>query len=499
MDPTSAPQCFNGTIFHVWKGNRPCRIYVAEGQVYFIRRAVGGIDPGTAAVIGSQFGLLGGLAVGLAGIAKAKTSADFVRNDDPRPPDQLLSKHADNYAIPVSEIIDARIEPKGKHTSYGMNAGRWHFTRRGEAKETVVLLESPADAGRAVFLLGGVLGSRLRNEAGIVGALAIEGAAASQSARPTDREAVSDLVTSLALPAEHADVVDAVQSLTQLLGEQAPAAWQKVRCEVRAAPPGSPGALEIVIGDGNGPDERRPTVHAPIYQAAARVARKLSPSVRTFPGLVIEMTRLDQSRWHINATLVDKQGVESRTIERKQLGQQRLRAPIGATFDALISAVDKKPWADFQRDPVGYYFSKMIGWWLLRLMDGALSDSQLQDVAAEDVKAVTLLLFRDMFRHNNRLLRPQTPDAGWVDELFEEVAADLELPSVRLDDDGQPYDVDDIDNCGWARTLAAPFGFPAEKLFACHSAIVTGAQEEFPTRTSQSVSTSPARSKRTVH
>jgi hypothetical protein len=30
-----------------------------------------------------------------------------------------------------------------------------------------------------------------------------------------------------------------------------------------------------------------------------------------------------------------------------------------------------------------------------------------------------------------------------------------------------------------ARTLAAPFGFPAKKLFACHSAIVTGAEEEF--------------------
>ena len=482
MDQTSGPQCFNGTIFHVWKGNRPCRIYIAGGQVYFIRRAVDGIDPGTAAVIGSQFGLLGGLAVGLAGLAKAKTSAGFVRDDDPKPPDQLVSTHAENYAIPVSDIIDARIEPKGKHTSYGMNAGRWHFIRRGEAKETVVLLESPADASRAVFLLGSVLGNRLRNEAGLVGVPPTEGAAASPSVRRTGRETASDLVTGLALPSEHADWVDAMQNLTQLLGEQAPAAWQKVRCEVRMAPPGSPGALEIVIGDGNRRDERRPTVHPPIYQAAARVARKLSPSVSTFPGLVIEMTRLDQSRWHTNATLMDKQGVESRTMERKQLGQERLGAPIGATFDALISAVDQKSWADFRREPVGYYFRKMIGWWLLRLMDGALSDRQLQAVAPEDVKAVTLLLFRDMFRHNSRLLRPRTPDDGWVDDLFEEVAADLELPAVRLHDDGQPYEIDDIDNCGWARMLAAPFGFPAEKLFACHSAIVTGAEEEFAGR-----------------
>jgi hypothetical protein len=479
MDPTSGSQCFNGTIFHVWKGNRPCRIYIARGQVYFIRRAVGGIAPGTAAVIGSQFGLLGGLAVGLAGVVKAKTSADFVRDDDPRPPDQLVSKHADNYAIAISDIIDARIEPKGKHTSYGMNAGRWHFIRRGDAKETVVLLESLADASRAVFLLGAVLGRRLRNDAGIVGAPATDGTADSQAVRRTDRETASDLVTGLALPSEHADVADAMRNLTQLLGEQAPPAWQTVRCEVRVAPPGSPGALEIIIADGNRPDVRRPTVPPPIYQAATRVARKLSPSVSAFPGLVIEMTRLDQGGWHINATLTDQQGAESRTPERKQLGQQRLGAPISATFDALVSAVDQKPWTDFRREPVGYYFSKMIGWWLLRLMDSALSDTQLQAVAPEEVKAVTLLLFRDMFRHNSRLLRPQTADAGWVDELFKEVAADLELPPIRLRDDGQPYEIDDIDNAGWARRLAAPFGIPAEKLFACHSAIVTGAQEEF--------------------
>ena len=56
------------------------------------------------------------------------------------------------------------------------------------------------------------------------------------------------------------------------------------------------------------------------------------------------------------------------------------------------------------------------------------------------------------------------------------------LPAGRLRDDGQPYELEGIDNCTWARTLAAPFGFPAEKLFACHSAIVTGAQEEFGTR-----------------
>jgi len=278
---------FKGTIFHTWKANCACRIYVADGQIYFIRRAAG-IPPGTAAVIGSQFGLLGGLAVGLAGAAKAKR-ADLVRDDDGTPPEQLLSKHADNYAVPVSDILDSRIEPKGKYMSYGPNAGRWHFTRQGDTKETVVLLESPADASRAVSVLGGALGSGLRNDSGVAGSTG------------------SDLMTDVPLPPDHADVVKAMQGLTQILGEQAPTAWQKVHCQVRAASPNSPKALEIVIGNDEQLDQQHPTEDLTIYWAAMRLAQKLSPSVRSFPGLVIEMTRLDQGKWRNNVKLMDKQ------------------------------------------------------------------------------------------------------------------------------------------------------------------------------------------------
>jgi hypothetical protein len=168
MDPMSVVGSFKGTIFHKWKGNQPCRVYVESGRVYFIRRSAG-IDPGTAAVLGSQFGLLGGLAAGLVSAAKAK-SPDLVRDDDPTPPEQLLSKHADNFVIAVSEIVSPKIEAKGKLMPYGKNEGRWHFTRRGEAKETVVLLDTPADAKQAISLLGGLFGSELGNESGIAGA-----------------------------------------------------------------------------------------------------------------------------------------------------------------------------------------------------------------------------------------------------------------------------------------------------------------------------------------
>lgn len=166
-------------------------------------------------------------------------------------------------------------------------------------------------------------------------------------------------------------------------------------------------------------------------------------------------------------------------MDRKQLGQQRLGEPVTAAFDALVNAVDQQPWADFRREPVGYYFSKMLGGWFLRLADGSLSDAQLASVTRSDVLAASLLLLRDMFRHNAGLLRPATANGGWVDPLFTEVATEVGLPVSRLADDGRPYELDDMSACGWARPLAAPFGFPAEKLFATHSAILSGAREEF--------------------
>jgi len=233
MDPNYVPPSFKGSIFFVWKGNRPCRIYVTGEKIYFIRRTLG-----------------------------------FARDDEPAPPDRLVSRHADNFAIPVSDIVGSRIEPRGKFMSYGKNEGRWHFTRRGDAKETVVLLESPADASLAAAFLSRALPGE------------------------------SDLVTNMPIPEEQAEIVDAMRSLTRLLGEHAPSAWQQLRCDVRVAPPGSPSPLQILVTNGNTADERLLGPDPAIDQAAVRVARTLSSSLSSFPGLIIDMTRIDRERWH---------------------------------------------------------------------------------------------------------------------------------------------------------------------------------------------------------
>jgi hypothetical protein len=163
--------------------------------------------------------------------------------------------------------------------------------------------------------------------------------------------------------------------------------------------------------------------------------------------------------------------------ERRQLGQQRLGAPVMTAFEALIEAVDANSWSDFRREPVRYYFDRMIGAWLLRLMDSALSDEQLAAVPASQVYRVVVLLFRDMFRHNSDVLRPESADASWVEPLFEVVSARLGLAVQVMQDNVAPYELDDMGNCEWARSLSAPFGMVPQKLFACHSAVVTGARE----------------------
>src|SRR5262249_27449109 len=187
----------------------------------------------------------------------------------------------------VGDICASRIEPQGKYMSFGPNSGRWYFTRRGAAKETVVLLESPADARQAAFLLGGR-------------------AAAESSAGSSDDESGSDLVTGVPLPPEHAEVVDAMQRLTHILGQRVPPAWQTVRCEVRAASPDNPGPLEVVVGNIDRLDDFPPDTDPATCEAAMRLAQKLSASVKTFPGLVIEMTRLEDGGWRNNVRLNDQ-------------------------------------------------------------------------------------------------------------------------------------------------------------------------------------------------
>jgi hypothetical protein len=165
-------------------------------------------------------------------------------------------------------------------------------------------------------------------------------------------------------------------------------------------------------------------------------------------------------------------------MDRTLLGAQRVADPLTEAYRTLYAAIEQKGWTDFNEEPVSYYYDRMICNWLLQLIDNALSDSQLEAVKPVEVHLIVLLLFRDMFRHQRHLLRPASTDGAWVDPLFQEIAKELRVPPEDIEDSCKPYELDDIKHGGWAKSLAAPFRLPAEKLFVCHSAIVTGITEE---------------------
>ena len=121
-------------------------------------------------------------------------------------------------------------------------------------------------------------------------------------------------------------------------------------------------------------------------------------------------------------------------MDRTEVGQQRVGEPISALIDAILNSIQKAAWQDFDIRPLLYYTEKMVGKWLLHYIDQSLSDRQLLAISAEEVQTPALLLIRDMFRHHSRLIRPRTQDVSWVESLFREVAAELQLPTGPLDD-----------------------------------------------------------------
>ena len=139
------------------------------------------------------------------------------------------------------------------------------------------------------------------------------------------------------------------------------------------------------------------------------------------------------------------------------------------TYQALHTLLEQNAWPDFNAAPVNYYYDRMIGSWLLQLMDNSLSDEQLRAVQREDVTRIILLLFRDLFRHHSKLLRPAVANADWVETFFEDVARHLGLAEEAIKDNGRAYsiDLDDLQNCEWAKSLGIP-GCPRR---SCSSAI----------------------------
>jgi len=292
---------FKATAFYVWKPNRPYRVYVRGDRIYFIRRVPSPPNAKVATAIAAQFGLVGGLAMAAAGGLRAEKGGNLVADDDPQPAESLLSQHQDNFVLSPSEVRQARIEARGKLMSYGPHAGRWHFTGKDQ-DEMVLLFEEPTEMAAAVAALTPVLGS----------ALQVLAPPESMIGKPPRGEtkgsaytaAPDELVIHGALPAEQAELVGLMKELTALLADLVPAHWQSLRCEIRGAAPGQDRTLVYRIADAVRPAEAITEPGNQIHLAASRLVRKLSPSLRSFPGLDITMTRQEDGTWYNNVRLV---------------------------------------------------------------------------------------------------------------------------------------------------------------------------------------------------
>jgi hypothetical protein len=168
-------------------------------------------------------------------------------------------------------------------------------------------------------------------------------------------------------------------------------------------------------------------------------------------------------------------------MDRARLGRRLIGEPILQTCEILFAAADAKAWPDLRREAAAYYVQRMLLAWLPQLIDGALSGDALKGVDQQEIRTLCFLLLRDAWRHSAALLRAREDDPRWVDELFTEVASQLEVPAERILDDGRAYEVSEVE-LGWAARLAAPLGLPAMKLFAAHASIVTGMAEELDGR-----------------
>lgn len=162
--------------------------------------------------------------------------------------------------------------------------------------------------------------------------------------------------------------------------------------------------------------------------------------------------------------------------DRALTGQARVGYPLIQAFKAVTETVEAQNWPDFRPEPVQFYFEKALGHWVPSMIDHTLTDEQLDAVQDEDVHVLAISLLRDLFRHQHAFLRSSEPSSVWVEPLFESIAQRLNLPPSRLQDDRVPYDLEDI-NSLWPIPLTVPFGIMPQKLFAVHSACVTGCQE----------------------
>jgi hypothetical protein len=111
------------------------------------------------------------------------------------------------------------------------------------------------------------------------------------------------IVADSPVPADQAEAVAAMKELGDALIGLAPADTKQIRCEITRAPAGAGRALQFAITC----DANVVPANHQVDLAGSRVVRKLSSSLKAFPGLTMSMERLENGQWRNNVKLADSQ------------------------------------------------------------------------------------------------------------------------------------------------------------------------------------------------
>ena len=109
------------------------------------------------------------------------------------------------------------------------------------------------------------------------------------------------VVTTAPVPADQAEVVAAMKDLGDALIGLAPKDTKQIRCEITRAPAGAGRALQFAITC----DAHAVALNNRVDLAGSRVVRKLSPSLKAFPGLTMTLERQENGQWRNQTKLAD--------------------------------------------------------------------------------------------------------------------------------------------------------------------------------------------------
>lgn len=164
-------------------------------------------------------------------------------------------------------------------------------------------------------------------------------------------------------------------------------------------------------------------------------------------------------------------------MDRAALGQKHFNTPLMQLCESLKKTIEKQNWSDFNPEPIVHYYREMVDGSLPDLVSQSLDEESIEDLDPDHVKIFGALMFRDMFRRNHAVLRPEVNDPRWVEALFNAIAKQHSLPPEAFKDSGQPYDLESP-NAKWAASMGGLMGLPAAALVHSQSSAMDVIEQE---------------------